>query len=106
LVFFTVIWYIFPVLVCCTKKNLATLAAQAKMNEPTGSEATSGGVLRTNIYNHLMCHTFMTQTGPTQVPLQVGDVQLSRLRRRRAVLLPSNPDTGVTPVAVTSRDVT
>jgi hypothetical protein len=25
LVYFVVIWYIFPVLVCCTKKNLATL---------------------------------------------------------------------------------
>jgi hypothetical protein len=25
LVYFMVIWYIFPVLVCCTKKNLATL---------------------------------------------------------------------------------
>jgi hypothetical protein len=25
LVFFMVIWYIFHVLVCCTKKNLATL---------------------------------------------------------------------------------
>jgi hypothetical protein len=26
-VFFMVIWYIFPVLVCCTKKNPATLVA-------------------------------------------------------------------------------
>jgi hypothetical protein len=25
LVYFVVSWYIFPVLVCCTKKNLATL---------------------------------------------------------------------------------
>jgi hypothetical protein len=25
LVYFMVIWYIFPVLVCCAKKNLATL---------------------------------------------------------------------------------
>jgi hypothetical protein len=25
LVYFLVVWYIFPVLVCCTKKNLATL---------------------------------------------------------------------------------
>jgi hypothetical protein len=24
-VYFVAIWYIFPVLVCCTKKNLATL---------------------------------------------------------------------------------
>jgi hypothetical protein len=29
LVYFTVIWYIFPVLVCCTKKNLATLVRVA-----------------------------------------------------------------------------
>jgi hypothetical protein len=29
LVYFLVIWYIFPVLVCCTKKNLATLAVAA-----------------------------------------------------------------------------
>jgi hypothetical protein len=27
LVYFVVIWYIFTVLVCCTKKNLATLVA-------------------------------------------------------------------------------
>jgi hypothetical protein len=27
LVYFIVIWYIFPVLVCCAKKNLATLLA-------------------------------------------------------------------------------
>jgi hypothetical protein len=25
LAYFVAIWYIFPVLVCCTKKNLATL---------------------------------------------------------------------------------
>jgi hypothetical protein len=27
LVYFVVIWYIFPMLVCCTKKNLATLSS-------------------------------------------------------------------------------
>jgi hypothetical protein len=31
LVYFMVLWYIFPVLVCCTKKNLATLTRMGKM---------------------------------------------------------------------------
>jgi hypothetical protein len=31
-VYFMVIWYIFPVLVCCTKKNLATLIQRSVLN--------------------------------------------------------------------------
>jgi hypothetical protein len=34
-VYFIVIWYIFPVLVCCTKKNLATLISKRQINNET-----------------------------------------------------------------------
>jgi hypothetical protein len=33
LVHFVVIWYIFPVLVCCTEKNLATLFESREKEE-------------------------------------------------------------------------
>jgi hypothetical protein len=38
LVYFRVIWYIIPVLVCCTKINLATLDTVSRVTPPTVSE--------------------------------------------------------------------
>jgi hypothetical protein len=35
LVQFVVIWYIFPILVCCTKKNLATLSDKVEVKTVT-----------------------------------------------------------------------
>jgi hypothetical protein len=35
LVQFVVIWYIFPILVCCTKKNLATLTNKSTIIKKT-----------------------------------------------------------------------
>jgi hypothetical protein len=32
LVYFVAFWYVFPILVCCTKKNLATLAPNSRRN--------------------------------------------------------------------------
>jgi hypothetical protein len=33
LIYYIVIWYIFPVLVCCTKRNLATLNGSEEKEE-------------------------------------------------------------------------
>jgi hypothetical protein len=51
LVYFKVIWYIFPILVCCTKKNLATLHSTKNWSPRKSSQ---GGVSKWNnwVGNH------------------------------------------------------